>query len=44
MKVCVVGFGPAGCVMAVALRKNGHIVKIYEKDINPFDVDLDTLK
>lgn len=44
MKVCVVGFGPAGCVVAMALSKRGHHVTVYERDPNPFDINLETLK
>ena len=29
MKVCIVGFGPAGCVVAIALAKRGHNITIY---------------
>ena len=44
MKVCVVGFGPAGCVVAIALAKQGHKVEIFERDASPNDMDLETLK
>lgn len=39
MKVCVVGLGPGGSVIASTLSKQGHQVTIYERDIDPFELD-----
>lgn len=44
MKVCVVGFGAAGCIIACSLSKQGYDVTIYERDVNPLELDKQSFK
>lgn len=44
LKVGVVGFGPAGCVVAMSLYRQGHDVRVYERDEDPFTLCFEDMK
>ncbi len=44
LKTCIVGFGPAGAVAAVGLARQGHSVRVYERDANPFEIEVEAMK
>ena len=44
MKAAIVGYGPAGNTVAVALYKQGWEITVYEKQRNPYEMDFKTLK
>ncbi len=40
----MVGFGPAGAVVALCLTKQGHEVTVFERDADPFSLDFQAIK